>query len=171
MKLCSHLPTQNLSFVQHTFPVPPGTHSQVPLIKPVRRGSTMRSEVSGACENRGANAAFPDRKPGAGFQAGQVQGRFPPHTVPLRPPWPLIAARPQKSHLASLSRACIPASRETAFSHSPGPGAEGGSRSHTRASAGKQAIWKEMGFPQAQSPRTVDGHSRPELPWAKGEGR
>lgn len=80
-------------------------------------------------ENRGAVATFQDTKPGADFQTGQVWGRFPPHTAPQRPLWPLLAERPQKSHLASLSRACIPLSLETAFSHNPSPGAEGGSRS------------------------------------------
>lgn len=127
----------------------PGIHGQVPLIKPVRRSSTMRSKISGAHENRGAGAAFSEMKPGAGFQAGQVRGRFPPHMAPPRPPWPSLTVRPQKSHLASLSRASIPPSQEMAFSHSPRPGAEGGScrphpgpRQGSRTSGSRQDLHK-----------------------------
>lgn len=156
MRFCSHLPTQNLSFVQQTFPaVPPGTRGQVPLIKLVLGDSAMRSEISGARENRGAGAAFQDTKPGADFQTGQVWGRFPPHTTPRRPLWPLLAERPQKSHLASLSRACIPLSPETAFSHSPGPGAEGGSGSRVQGRGGEAGHLEGDGL----SPSSVPMHS------------
>lgn len=57
----------------------------------------MRSELSGACENTGDGATFSETKPGAGFQAGQVRGRFPPHTAPWRPPWPRLLRGP-RSH-------------------------------------------------------------------------
>lgn len=165
MRLCSHHPNPKAVICATNIQaVPPGTHGQVPLIKLMRRGSTMRSKGSRARENRGAGAAFSEMKPGAGFQAGQVWGRFPPHTAPPRPPWPSLTVRPQKSHLASLSQASIPPSQEMAFSHSPSPGAEGGScrphpgpRWESRISGSRRALHK-------LSPYV------PKLPWAKGEG-
>ena len=124
----------------------------------------MRSKLSRARENRGAGAAFSEMKPGARFQASQVWGRFPPHTAPRRPPWPSLTVRPQKSHLASLSRASIPPSRERAFSHSPSPGAEGGScRPHPGPRRGSRTSGSR-GDLHTLSPYV------PELRWAKGEG-
>lgn len=165
VRLCSYLPTPKaLICATNVQAVPLGIHGQVPLIKPVRRGSSMRSKLSGARENRGAGVAFSEMKPGAGFQASQVWGRFPPHAAPPRPPWPSLIVRPQKSHLASLSRASIPPSRERVFSHSPSPGAEGGScrprpgpRQGSRTSGSRGDL-------HTLSPYV------PELPWAKGEG-
>lgn len=58
-----------------------------------------------------------ETEPRAGFQAGQVQDGFPPHRAPQRPPWPSFVARSQKSHLASLWRACLLRLRRM-FSHS-----------------------------------------------------
>lgn len=164
-RLCSYLPTpEALIRAANVQAVPLGIHGQVPLIKPVRRGSTMRSKLSRARENRGAGAAFSEMKPGAAFQASQVWGRFPPHTAPPRPPWPSLTVRPQKSHLASLSRASIPPSRERAFSHSPSPGAEGGScRPHPEPRQGNRTSGSR-GDLHTLSP------SVPELLWAEGEG-
>ena len=127
VRLCSYLPTPKALCATNVQAVLLGIHGQVPLIKPVHRGSSMRSKLSGARENRGAGVVFSEMKPGAGFQASQVWGRFPPHAAPPRPPWPSLTGRPQKSDMASLSRASIPPSRERAFSHSLSPGAEGGS--------------------------------------------
>lgn len=170
MRLCSHLPTAEPRLrSKHSGCASWDTQPGAPH-KTVHGASTTRSEVSRARENRGAGNAFSEMKPGAGFQAGQVRGRFPPHTAPQRPPWPSLTARPQKSHLASLSWACIPPSQETVFSHSPSPGVEGGScrplQSHGREAGHLEAD----GLPQPQPLCTVDNHSRPNHPGQKVKG-
>lgn len=136
----------------------------------MHRVCTMRSKISRACGNTGEGATFSETKPGAGFQAGQVRGRFPPHTAPQRPPWPLLLRGP-RSHIWPASsgpeshrprRQCFPTARAQVWREAPAGCIQGlgGEAGHLEAD----------GLSQVQSLHAVAGHSWPQRPGWKVKG-